>query len=69
MARHNEYECAYCAGEITLEAGVIGRDWKVYCSEQCAEAGERLSVSQADQPTPPVVSDGEPIARRPDLRH
>jgi len=55
IARRDENECAYCAEEITPEAGVIGQDWKVYCSEACAKAGELvetivLSPSEAAEP-------------------
>lgn len=46
MARRIENECAYCAEEIKPEKGVIGRDWKVYCSEACAESGETLSARE-----------------------
>jgi hypothetical protein len=47
MARQDEHECAYCAADLMLEASVVGRDWKVYCSPECAEAGARLSESEA----------------------
>lgn len=43
MARRTENECAYCAEEIEEEHGIIGKDWKVYCSKACARMGERMS--------------------------
>ncbi|MGE0127217.1 MAG: hypothetical protein AB7U82_03840 [Blastocatellales bacterium] len=46
MARRIENECAFCAEEITADAGVIGKDWKVYCSENCAESGETMSLEE-----------------------
>ena len=49
MARHNENECAYCAAEIAPGKGVIGKDWKVYCCESCAEAGELMELSSASE--------------------
>lgn len=47
MARHNESECAYCAHDLLLDDKVIGRDWKVYCSAECAEVGAQLSEAEA----------------------
>ena len=47
MARRNENECAYCAEEMT--SSLVGRDWKVYCSTRCAEAGEEISRREAEQ--------------------
>ncbi|HKX27335.1 MAG TPA: lysophospholipid acyltransferase family protein [Blastocatellia bacterium] len=49
MARRIENECAYCAEEIEPEKGFIGRDWKVYCSLRCVEAGESISRAELDQ--------------------
>jgi hypothetical protein len=46
MAKRIENECAFCAEEIIESKEVIGKDWKVYCSEQCAEAGERMSLDE-----------------------
>jgi hypothetical protein len=46
MAKRIENECAFCAEEIIDGKEVIGKDWKVYCSEQCAEAGERMSLDE-----------------------
>jgi len=46
MAKRNENECAYCAEEITEGAGVVGKDWKVYCGERCAELGEMISLEE-----------------------
>lgn len=43
MARQVENECAYCAEEIEIEQGIIGEDWKVYCSAFCVEMGKALS--------------------------
>ena len=46
MARRIENECAFCA-EMTLEGEqVVGKDWKVYCSETCAEEGEKMSAEE-----------------------
>ena len=47
MARRDEQECAYCAEYLTLEDSIIGRDWKVYCSVECAEAGARITEAEA----------------------
>jgi hypothetical protein len=49
MARYNENECAYCAEEVGLSKGIIGADWKVYCSPQCTRQGEALSRSELFQ--------------------
>lgn len=49
MATRNEQECAYCAEEVKSEARVIGRDWKVYCSGECAARGEALSRQESCQ--------------------
>jgi len=46
MAKRIENECAYCAEEIIEGEEVVGKDWKVYCSERCAEAGEKISVEE-----------------------
>ncbi|HMV49595.1 MAG TPA: hypothetical protein PLD20_01365 [Blastocatellia bacterium] len=46
MARRNDNECAFCAEEFDLNHGVVGRDWKVYCSANCAAAGEALSIRE-----------------------
>jgi len=46
MAKRIENECAFCAEEIIEGEEVIGKDWKVYCSEQCAEAGEKMSLEE-----------------------
>jgi hypothetical protein len=43
MARRTENECAYCAEEIEDERQIVGKDWKVYCSTACAQAGEEMS--------------------------
>ncbi len=43
MAKRIENECAYCAEEIEVERGMVGKDWKVYCSMVCAHAGEEMS--------------------------
>lgn len=43
MAKRIENECAYCAEEMELEQGIVGQDWKVYCSAGCARAGEEVS--------------------------
>ncbi|HEY8459033.1 MAG TPA: hypothetical protein VIM99_01565 [Blastocatellia bacterium] len=46
MAKRIENECAFCAEEIIEGEEIIGKDWKVYCSEQCAEAGEKISLEE-----------------------
>jgi len=46
MAKRIENECAFCAEEIIEGEEVIGKDWKVYCSEPCAELGERISIEE-----------------------
>jgi hypothetical protein len=46
MAKRIENECAFCAGEIIKGEEVVGKDWKVYCSERCAEAGEKMSLEE-----------------------
>ena len=47
MAKRIENECAFCAEEIAEGDEVVGKDWKVYCSELCAEAGERFGSAGA----------------------
>lgn len=49
MARRIENECAFCAEEFEFDQGVIGNDWKVYCSENCAARGEILSNREWQQ--------------------
>jgi hypothetical protein len=46
MAKRIENECAFCAEEISEGEEVVGKDWKVYCSERCAEAGEKMSIEE-----------------------
>jgi endogenous inhibitor of DNA gyrase (YacG/DUF329 family) len=46
MAKRIENECAFCAEEIIEGEEVVGKDWKVYCSEQCAESGEKISLEE-----------------------
>lgn len=46
MAKRTENECAFCAEEIAADTGVVGKDWKVYCSERCAESGEMISLEE-----------------------
>ncbi len=46
MAKRIENECAFCAEEIVADECVVGKDWKVYCSQRCAEAGETISSEQ-----------------------
>lgn len=43
MARRIENECAFCAEEFELSEGIVGNDWKVYCSTDCVRKGEVLS--------------------------
>ncbi|MGE0886888.1 MAG: hypothetical protein AB7P14_25485 [Blastocatellales bacterium] len=43
MARRVENECAYCAEELECGQGIVGEDWKVYCSNHCVELGEIIS--------------------------
>lgn len=42
MARRDESECAWCARELNPADCVIGKDWKVYCSMDCANTGDKL---------------------------
>ena len=49
MARYSENECAWCAEEITPQAGEPGRDQKIYCSKACRLAGERASQRELDK--------------------
>ncbi len=49
MARRTDHECAYCAEIFDLGNIVIGDDWKVYCSEECARAGEALSRQESER--------------------
>ena len=46
MAKRIENECAFCAEEIVEGAEIVGKDWKVYCGEQCAETGEKISLEE-----------------------
>ncbi len=46
MAKRIENECAFCAEEIAPETGLVGNDWKVYCSPSCAESGETISLEE-----------------------
>lgn len=46
MAKRIENECAFCAEEIIEGEEVVGKDWKVYCSVRCAEAGEKMSLEE-----------------------
>ncbi len=46
MASRIENECAYCAEEVASDECIVGKDWKVYCSRNCAEAGETMSFEQ-----------------------
>jgi hypothetical protein len=46
MAKRIENECAFCAEEVVVDECVVGKDWKVYCSHRCAEAGETMSSEQ-----------------------
>jgi len=47
MARRDDHECAYCATDLASDFQVIGRDWKVYCGVECAEAGAELAEDEA----------------------
>ena len=49
MARRIENECAFCAEEFDPNHGVVGNDWKVYCSADCAAGGEVLSSREWQQ--------------------
>jgi hypothetical protein len=46
MAKRIENECAFCAEDIIAGEEMIGKDWKVYCSGRCAEAGEKMSLEE-----------------------
>ena len=49
MAKRNENECAFCAEEVQPEQVLVGQDWKVYCSPECAVQGEILSASELER--------------------
>ncbi len=49
MAKRIENECAFCAEETGLDKGIIGEDWKLYCSVDCTKRGESLSVREMEQ--------------------
>jgi hypothetical protein len=49
MARYSENECAWCAEEITPQAGEVGQDQKIYCGKACRSAGERASRRELQQ--------------------
>jgi hypothetical protein len=49
MSRYCDNECAYCAEEMESGKNIIGKDWKVYCSEACAREGENLSREEVFQ--------------------
>lgn len=49
MAKRIENECAYCAEETEPDRGIIGEDWKLYCSFDCAKRGESLSLREMEQ--------------------
>ena len=49
MARYTENECAWCAEEITAQAGKVGQDQKIYCGQACRLAGERASRRELQQ--------------------
>lgn len=48
MARRVQNECAYCGEELEIEIGTIGKDWKLYCSADCANRGETLSLREME---------------------
>jgi hypothetical protein len=52
MARRDERECAWCARDLRGDDGRIGKDWKVYCSVNCAEAGEEMMDEEARRRCP-----------------
>ena len=50
MARRVDNECAYCAEEVELiEDALVGKDWKLYCSSDCAKRGEVLSLREMER--------------------
>ena len=49
MARRTLNECAYCAEELKVDHGIIGKNRKVYCSDVCVEKGEALSKRERQQ--------------------
>lgn len=49
MARRVENECAYCGEELEIEIGIIGEDWKLYCSADCLKHGETLSRREMER--------------------
>lgn len=62
MAKRNENECAFCAEEIEPEQAVIGQDWKLYCSHECAARGETLSVIESSQLMRHISDRRQPLA-------
>jgi hypothetical protein len=62
MAKRNEDECAFCAEEIKQEQAVVGQDWKLYCSRECAVRGETLSVIEFSQLMRHISDRHQPIA-------
>jgi hypothetical protein len=49
MARRIDNECAYCAEVVEPEKAIIGKDWKIYCSLTCTQAGELISMNEWDR--------------------
>ncbi|MFN0112420.1 MAG: hypothetical protein ACKVZH_26480 [Blastocatellia bacterium] len=49
MARRVENECAYCGEEMELDLGIIGADWKLYCSSDCVYRGEQFSTREMER--------------------
>jgi hypothetical protein len=49
MSRYSENECAFCAEETESGKRLIGKDFKIYCSGDCARDGENLSREEVFQ--------------------
>ncbi len=53
MSRRVDNECAYCAEAVQIAEdqfnGIIGKNWKLYCSRECANQGEVLSLREMER--------------------
>jgi hypothetical protein len=63
MAKRIENECAYCAEAVEFDEAVIGQDWKVYCSNACAQAGETISQHEWQRVMRDVTNRREYVAQ------
>ncbi len=55
MARRDENECAHCAETMELATRYVGKDWKVYCSPACRQAGEIHSAQEEARRQIPIT--------------